>query len=131
MRYSAKVLHYFNDPTHVGILPEDSLSVGTGKVGTLASGDVVQLQIEVHNNSITAAKFQAQASPVTIAVCAWMSEWLLKKPLTTAQTLSKNEIMLALELPVLKQHCILLVVQALQIALADYASKQLKQTHPY
>jgi nitrogen fixation protein NifU and related proteins len=48
MAYSEKVLDHYENPRNVGSLDKNSPDVGTGMVGAPACGDVMKLQIEVH-----------------------------------------------------------------------------------
>jgi nitrogen fixation NifU-like protein len=122
--YSPTVLKHFNNPCNVGWLDPQAQEVGTGKVGTVASGDVIRLQLKIEKRHIIAeAKFKAQAAVAIIAACSWVTEWLLGKSLTTATQLQSSDIVTALNLPPLKIHSALLVVDAVKAAIVDWQGK--------
>lgn len=58
MAYSKMVLDHYENPRNVGSLDKESADVGTGMVGAPSCGDVMKLQIEVHDGVITNAKFK-------------------------------------------------------------------------
>ena len=64
MAYSSKVVDRFEDVLKnpeafsVGRFDPKEQNVGTGMVGAPACGDVLQLQIGIEDNIITAAKFK-------------------------------------------------------------------------
>jgi len=74
MAYSAKVLDHYENPRNVGTMDKDSPDVGTGMVGAPSCGDVMKLQIEVHEGIITDAKFKTYGcltsnTPVNTPTC--------------------------------------------------------------
>jgi NifU-like protein involved in Fe-S cluster formation len=74
MAYSDAVLDHYENPRNVGSLPKDDVNVGTGLVGAPACGDVLKLQIEVHDGVITDAKFKAYGcltsyTPINTPTC--------------------------------------------------------------
>ena len=67
MAYSEQVLDHYENPRNVGVLDKSSKDVGTGLVGAPACGDVLKLQIEIHDGIITDAKFKAYGCGSAIA----------------------------------------------------------------
>ena len=55
MAYSDKVIDHYENPRNVGTMDKDNPNVGTGLVGAPACGDVMKLQIEVKDDTITDA----------------------------------------------------------------------------
>ena len=47
MAYSEKVIDHYENPRNVGSMDKKDNSVGTGRVGAPACGDVMQLQINL------------------------------------------------------------------------------------
>ena len=123
MAYSDKVLDHYENPRNVGILDKTSLDVGTGLVGAPACGDVMKLQIEVHEGVITDAKFKTYGCGSAIASSSLVTEWLKGKTLAQAQTIKNSDIAIELALPPVKIHCSVLAEDAIKSAIADYTNK--------
>jgi len=123
MAYSEKVLDHYENPRNVGILDKNSLDVGTGLVGAPACGDVMKLQIEVHEGIITDAKFKTYGCGSAIASSSLVTELLKGKTLDEAQAIKNSHIAEELALPPVKIHCSVLAEDAIKSAIADYRSK--------
>ena len=124
MSYSAKVLDHYENPRNVGKLDVNSSDVGTGMVGAPACGDVMKLQIEVHEGIITDAKFKTYGCGSAIASSSLVTEWLKGMTLDEAQTIKNLSIAEELALPPVKIHCSVLAEDAIKSAIADYRNKQ-------
>jgi nitrogen fixation NifU-like protein len=123
--YSPIIWDHYKHPRNVGVLPENDSSVGTGKVGTLLQGDILQLQIKVTMmQSIETARFKMQGSVAGIAAASFITAWIQGKPLQEAFAIHNRQIAEALALPPVKIHCAVLAEQALKAALADWRAKQ-------
>ena len=129
MAYSEKVLDHYENPRNVGTLDKDSPDVGTGMVGAPACGDVMKLQIEVHEGIITDAKFKTYGCGSAIASCSLVTELLKGKTLDEAQTIKNSHIAEELALPPVKIHCSVLAEDAIKSAIADYRKKHETVTH--
>ena len=123
MAYSEKVLDHYENPRNVGTLDKDSPDVGTGMVGAPACGDVMKLQIEVHEGIITDAKFKTYGCGSAIASSSLVTELLKGKTLDEAQTIKNSHIAEELALPPVKIHCSVLAEDAIKSAIADYRKK--------
>jgi nitrogen fixation NifU-like protein len=123
MAYSDKVLDHYENPRNVGVLDKTSQDVGTGLVGAPACGDVMKLQIEVHEGVITDAKFKTYGCGSAIASSSLVTEWLKGKTLAQAQTIKNSDIATELALPPVKIHCSVLAEDAIKSAIEDYTSK--------
>jgi nitrogen fixation NifU-like protein len=124
MAYSEQVLDHYENPRNVGTLDKNSLDVGTGMVGAPACGDVMKLQIEVHDGLITDAKFKTYGCGSAIASSSLVTEWLKGRTLDQAQEIKNSAIAEELALPPVKIHCSVLAEDAIKSAIADYQSKQ-------
>ena len=129
MAYSEKVLDHYENPRNVGTMDKDSPDVGTGMVGAPACGDVMKLQIEVHEGIITDAKFKTYGCGSAIASCSLVTELLKGKTLDEAQTIKNSHIAEELALPPVKIHCSVLAEDAIKSAIADYRKKHEEITH--
>jgi nitrogen fixation NifU-like protein len=129
MAYSEKVLDHYENPRNVGTLDKDSPDVGTGMVGAPACGDVMKLQIEVHEGIITDAKFKTYGCGSAIASSSLVTELLKGKTLDEAQDIKNSHIAEELALPPVKIHCSVLAEDAIKSAIADYRKKNETITH--
>lgn len=123
--YSPLIWDHYQHPRNVGVLPENDVSVGTAKVGTLLQGDVLQLQIKVTMTQvIDTVRFKMQGSIAGIAAASFITEWAQGKCVRDALLIHNSQIAQALALAPIKIHCAVLAEQALKNALADWRAKQ-------
>ena len=127
MAYSDAVLDHYENPRNVGVLDKSSKDVGTGLVGAPACGDVVKLQIEIHDGIITDAKFKAYGCGSAIASSSLVTTMLKGKTLEEAGAIKNSHIAEELALPPVKIHCSVLAEDSIRAAIADYKSKQITQ----
>ena len=129
MAYSEQVLDHYENPRNVGSLDKNSLDVGTGMVGAPACGDVMKLQIEVHDGVITDAKFKTYGCGSAIASSSLVTELLKGKTLDQAQEIKNSKIAEELALPPVKIHCSVLAEDAIKSAIEDRKSTRLNSSH--
>jgi nitrogen fixation NifU-like protein len=129
MAYSDAVLDHYENPRNVGSLPKEDINVGTGLVGAPACGDVLKLQIEVHEGIITDAKFKAYGCGSAIASSSLVTTMLKGKTLAEAGAIKNSHIAEELALPPVKIHCSVLAEDAIKSAIADYRKKNEAQPH--
>jgi nitrogen fixation NifU-like protein len=129
MAYSEKVLDHYENPRNVGSLDKDSPDVGTGMVGAPACGDVMKLQIEVHEGVITDAKFKTYGCGSAIASSSLVTEMLKGMHIDDAHKIKNSAIAEELALPPVKIHCSVLAEDAIKSAIADYKKKNETITH--
>lgn len=124
MIYSETLLDHFEQPRHVGQLPEGK-DVGTGLAGSRESGGVLRMQIRVNDDNILIeARFQAYGPPALIATGSWLAEHMQGMALEAAEALMHQPIVRALSLPSASLHFAMLGVDALRAAIQDYKDKQ-------
>lgn len=116
--YSALTLDHFFNPRNVGEYKTKE-GIGTGYIEQLSVGTVMQLQIHVCEELIVDAKFKALGCPATIAVCSWLTMWLINKTINEATALTSEEIIHLHELPKEKRSCAMLGVELLNFAIGD------------
>ena len=97
--YSALVWDHFDHPGHSGALDERSSHVGTGRVDNPFQDQVIQLQIEVIQEMITASRFKAHGGVATLAAASLVTEWLEGRTLAEAAAIDHRAIAVALDLP--------------------------------
>jgi len=129
MAYSEKVLDHYENPRNVGTMDKDSPDVGTGMVGAPACGDVMKLQIEVHDGVITDAKFKTYGCGSAIASSSLVTEMLKGRTLKEAGEIKNSAIAEELALPPVKIHCSVLAEDAIKSAIEDYKKKNETQSY--
>jgi len=123
--YSDKVLDHFENPRNVGSLESSDGQVGTGMAGTSTIGTVVKMQIRVDPQEIIAkACFKTYGCCSAIACSSLLTEWVKGKTLAEAEAIHHNRIAEELALLPVKIHCAVLAIEALQMAIGNYRSKQ-------
>ena len=123
MAYSDKVIDHYENPRNVGTMDKDSPNVGTGLVGAPACGDVMKLQIEVKDNTITDACFKTFGCGSAIASSSLVTEMVKGKTLDSAVEIKNSDIAEELALPPVKIHCSVLAEDAIKAAIENYKSK--------
>ena len=123
MTYSDKVIDHYENPRNVGTMDKDSPSVGTGLVGAPACGDVMKLQIEVKDDTITDACFKTFGCGSAIASSSLVTEMVKGKTLDNAVEIKNSDIAEELALPPVKIHCSVLAEDAIKAAIEDYKRK--------
>ena len=125
MAYSDKVIDHYENPRNVGKLDDADDSVGTGMVGAPACGDVMRLQIQVHDDGVIEdAKFKTYGCGSAIASSSLLTEWVKGKNLDEAASIKNTEIAQELSLPPVKIHCSVLAEDAIKAAVQNYRDKQ-------
>ena len=123
MAYSDKVIDHYENPRNVGTMDKDNPNVGTGLVGAPACGDVMKLQIEVKDDTITDACFKTFGCGSAIASSSLVTEMVKGKSLDSAVEIKNSDIDEELALPPLKIHCSVLAEDAIKAAIEDYKRK--------
>ena len=123
MAYGAKVLDHYENPRNVGKMDASKRNVGTGMVGAPACGDVMRLQIEVNDDTITDAKFKTYGCGSAIASSSLLTEWVRGRNIDEAASIKNTEIAQHLALQPVKIHCSVLAEDAIKAAVRDYKSK--------
>ena len=124
MAYSDKVIDHYENPSNVGSLDKNDVTVGTGIVGAPECGDVMKLQIQVEKGIITDAKFKTFGCGSAIASSSLATEWLKNKTLKEATEIKNTDIVEELVLPPVKIHCSVLAEDAIKQAIENYTNKQ-------
>ena len=123
MAYSDKVIDHYENPRNVGTMDKDNPNVGTGLVGAPACGDVMKLQIEVKDDTITDACFKTFGCGSAIASSSLVTEMVKGKTLDSAVEIKNSDIAEELALPPVKIHCSVLAEDAIKAAIEDYKRK--------
>jgi nitrogen fixation NifU-like protein len=124
-QYSAKVLDYFFHPRCIGRLaPCD----GTGRIGDPGCGDFLEMTLRLSddNSVLSEIAYQVKGCPAAIAVAGITAEMMTGVTVETAAALTEQTIISALDgLPPGKEHCSVLAVKALHLALKEAMLRRL------
>ncbi|AEC19282.1 [Fe-S] cluster formation/repair protein [Pusillimonas sp. T7-7] len=125
MAYSDKVLDHYENPRNAGAFDPNDPQVGTGMVGTPASGEVMRLQIKVDPQSgiIDDVRFKTYGCGSAIAATSLATVWVKGKTLDQALEIRNTQIAHELALPPVKIHCSILAQDAIQAAVQNYRKK--------
>lgn len=119
--YTSLVLDHFERPRNIGVLPGAN---GVGLVGSPATGDVLQLQLQIAPvagvETVVDARAKVSGCAAAIAAASYLTECLKGRPLAAAAALGNRAIAQALGLPPVKVHCSVLAEDALRAALQDH-----------
>lgn len=119
--YSEEVMDHFRNPRNVGVIEDAD---GVGEVGNAKCGDIMKIYLKIDNDIITDVKFETFGCGSAIAASSMATELIKGKPISEAAQLTNQAVVAALNgLPGHKIHCSVLAEEAVQAALADYASR--------
>ena len=119
--YNDLVIDHFTNPRNVGELENPD---GRAVVGDPSCGDQMMVSIKISDNRIVDIKFKSYGCPGAIATSSMMTELANGKTIEEAQTLTDDDVVIALGgIPEKKKHCSLMGVTGLQEALEDYLRK--------
>ncbi len=120
--YNELVIDHFTNPRNVGEMEDAD---GYALIGDPACGDQMKLWIKVRDGRIVDIKFKSFGCPGAIATSSMCTVLALGKTIDEAKKLTDDDIIAALEgIPVHKEHCSLMGVNALQVAIRDYEKNQ-------
>ena len=122
--YSEKVIEHFRNPHNYGRIEKPD---GIGRVGNVVCGDVMYLYIKVEKEVIKDIKFETLGCAAAIATSSVVTDLARGKTIKQALEIDNKAVVKSLGgLPLIKIHCSLLAVEALQEAIYDYLSKNKK-----
>jgi nitrogen fixation NifU-like protein len=122
--YSKKVIEHFQNPHNYGRIKNPD---GIGRVGNLRCGDIMHLYIKVEKEKIKDIKFETFGCAAALATSSVVTDLAKGKTITQALKLKNKDVTDELGgLPLIKIHCSLLAIGALQEAIYDYLSKNKK-----
>lgn len=119
LSYSAKVLEHFRAPRNVGRVQPWH---GLGRIGDPACGDFVEVTIRLSDDyqQIAAIGYLVKGCPAAIATASMTAELAEGCTVEAAVAITDGQVTAALDgLPPGKEHCSLLAVRGLQLALQN------------
>lgn len=120
--YSEQVADHITNPRNVGEIESPS---GVGDVTNDVCLDRIRLTIRVLNDVLVDAKIKAKGCPPTIAAASALTELIIGRSISEAQSLTRQDIIKALRrLPAAKKHCAVLAIDALKSAIASLVADE-------
>ncbi len=119
LAYSAKVLEHFNSPHHVGRLERYH---GIGRIGDPGCGDFLEITLRLSDDHqrIEDLAFKIKGCPAAIATSSMTADLAVGRTVEEAAGLTDSMIIEALDgLPPGKEHCSMLAVRGLHLALQN------------
>ena len=118
MMYTKKVMKHFLAPKFHKKIKNFN---GVGQVGNMKCGDIMKVYINVEKDIIKDIYFETLGCVAAIASSDVMCELAKGKTIKQASKIKAKDIVKKLgQLPVIKFHCSVLGMQALQDAIKDY-----------
>jgi len=102
-RYSEIILRYYENRLRVGQFADQSDCIAA-TAGSISSGEIMEVQIKLNAHKVIIdARYKVHGCGYAIAVCSYLSEWLIGKSLTEDH-LSAEDMIKTLMLPENKYH---------------------------
>lgn len=125
MKYSKKVMEFYESTKNIGEFDENAENIGTSVVGAPSCGDVIKFQIKVGDDgNICDAKFKAFGCGAAIASSAFITDLIQGKSLDEAKKIKNEDVAEYLSLPPVKVHCSVLAEEAIHKAVENYLAKK-------
>ncbi|MBI3326273.1 MAG: iron-sulfur cluster assembly scaffold protein [Nitrospinae bacterium] len=120
--YSPIVIDHFQNPRNVGELPDANAEASAVNP---VCGDVLKLTLKIAGGRITAVRFKTFGCEAAIAASSLLTEMLVGKSLTEAESITAEMITTALGgLPKVKLHASALAEDGLKQALDAYGQRR-------
>ena len=114
---SGNVLHdHFHNPRNMGALEAPD---AVGREGVPGQGNYMAVYLRADGERIGEASFETYGCTSAIACGSYLTEWLKGKPMSEAKQFDWDELAMELDLPLGKEHCAQLAVNALRDALSQ------------
>ena len=119
--YSQRILDHYNHSAYRGTLEKADINSG---VYNPACGDRVSVQLNIKNNSITQAKFEAQGCVMSGAAASLLMEHIQGMVLDECMALTSDTMLDLVKIPLgpNRLRCILIVLEAVQTGIQTYKS---------
>ena len=114
--FSPTILAHVSDPHTMGALADAEV---IGQAGAPGEGPFMRLFLRLEADRIAEARFETYGCPVAIACGSWVTQWATGRTLAQVRVLEAGDLERVLGgLPLGKEHCAQMTVQALQDGLA-------------
>ena len=125
--YSELLLDHYRRPRNAGDLASPDVVV---TVGSPYHGDMMRLSLRIADGRVAEAGFKVFGCAAAIAAGSMTTELIRGKRLEEVEKVTNVQVAEALGgLPESKIHCSVLAEQALQVAVAEYRARMLREGH--
>jgi nitrogen fixation NifU-like protein len=126
--YSELLLDHYRRPRNAGDLSSPDVVV---TVGSPYHGDMMRLSLRILDGRVAEAGFKVFGCAAAIAAGSMTTELIRGKRLEEVERVTNLQVAEALGgLPESKIHCSVLAEQALQVAVAEYRARVLREGRP-
>ena len=115
--YSAIIKDHFRNPRNAGQMARPD---GLGTAGAPGAGNYMVIALRLRAGAIQSARFQTYGCPGAIACGSCLTEWVTGMSIGEAKAIGPGDLATRLGgLPLGKEHCAELAMDAIRKALAD------------
>jgi NifU-like protein involved in Fe-S cluster formation len=112
--YGERIWHLFNEAPYAGSFPANVPNVVSASASTPAAKAALCLQASLRSGEVADARFRAYGCPTTIAVGAWIANWMIGRRVEELPRLEAATLRAELEIPDDRAHCALVGEDALK-----------------
>jgi NifU-like protein involved in Fe-S cluster formation len=112
--YGERIWRLFNEAPYAGSFPANMSGVVSATASTPAAKAALCLQARLRGSEVADARFRAYGCPTTIAVGAWIANWMIGRNVEELPQLEAASLRAALEIPDDRAHCALVGEDALK-----------------
>lgn len=123
MEYNKGVLARFRKPQHAGRPDLPAKVLASGRAGKRRNGSDVVIYLHIVDKKISDSRFEAYGCPNTIAAADFMTGQMTGRPVDDALKETPQQVADELGLPAEKLGQVLIVEDAINAALADWANR--------
>jgi NifU-like protein involved in Fe-S cluster formation len=102
MEYSPAVVRHFDAPSRAGELPRGMSGLVSGEAEDRTLHVWVRFQLQLTDDVVRAARFQAFGCPHTVAAASVVADWLEGRRVAEARGVAVRELCAELEVPIEK-----------------------------
>ena len=113
--YNILTRNHFENPRCIGSFSPNMPNIITRTLGNRDTDFFVQLQLQISNDVIIAARFMACGDPYIIAIMSYLCEWVRNKKSGELEQSSVDKLAHQFELPDLKKYYANLLLGLLKI----------------
>ena len=117
--YPPEVWRLFNQLPLAGAFAPGTEGVVVAETRTPAARSVLRIALRHDQGRVLDARFCAYGCPTTIAVGAWIAQWIVGRSLAELAAVRASDLRESLEIPEDRAHCSLLGEDALKALLAQ------------
>jgi NifU-like protein involved in Fe-S cluster formation len=123
---SEAIVHHVAHPHRRGPLPN---ATSVGQQGLRGQGPYMLIALRMESDTILEAGFETYGCPSAIACGSWITQWAEGRTTQEISKIQPHDLKLILSLPLGKESCATLAVEALKKAVEGCHAKAAAQEH--